>query len=63
MNVLVRLLAAVKAAGGRPLGNNKAKQMRRPTDRVNIDDKVVLQITLDAEGVSRLSIRPFLTTL
>jgi hypothetical protein len=62
-NVLTRLLAAVEAAGGRPLGNNKAKQMRRAADGLSIDNKLIIQITLDAEGLPRLSIRPFLTTL
>lgn len=62
-NVLTRLLAAVEAARGRPLGNNKAKQMRRAVDGLNIDNKVIIQVTLDAQGLPRLSIQPFLTTL
>ncbi|WP_244930358.1 nuclease-related domain-containing protein [Nocardioides sp. W7] len=55
-NVLTRLLAAVEAAGGRPLGKGKAKQLRRAAGGLNIDNKVVIQVTLTAEGLPRLAI-------
>lgn len=60
-NVLTRLLAAVEAAGSRPLGNSKAKQLRRASDGLNIDNKVIIQIALDAGGVPQLSVRTLLS--
>ncbi len=32
--------------------------MRRAADGLSIDNKVIIQITLDAEGLPRLSIQP-----